>query len=176
MYEDDGSPTPGLDKLARNTNPCTLNGGMCDNDEDYLLDRAVMAIAVTENKPAKQIIEETQGQLDEISTKIVRASSMRTVTPTPKQASAWDDLGLNILTGPVPITNAVTEFSFQLFWDIFPMAVVFVAVGLFVFHCDLLQTGLTRPRPLQGFKVVCIAGLPAFAPCFDDGHLGLDQF
>ena len=28
-----------------------------------------MAIAVTENKPAKQIIEETQGQLDEISTK-----------------------------------------------------------------------------------------------------------
>ena len=52
-----------------------------------------------------------------------------------------DDLGLNMtLTGPVPITNAVTEFSFQLFWDIFPMAVVLVALGLFVFHCDLLQT------------------------------------
>ena len=42
----------------RNETPTgTLAGGQCDNDEDSLLDRAVMAIAVTENKPAKQIIE-----------------------------------------------------------------------------------------------------------------------
>ncbi len=38
MYEDDGSPTPGLDKLARNTNPCSLAGGLCADDEDALLD------------------------------------------------------------------------------------------------------------------------------------------
>ena len=38
-----------------------------------------------------------------------------------------------VLTGPVPITNAVTEFSFKLFWDIFPNAVVLVAIGLFIF-------------------------------------------
>ena len=36
------------------------------------------------------------------------------------------------LTGPVPITNAVTEFSFKLFWQIFPLAIVLVALGLFV--------------------------------------------
>ena len=59
------------------------------------------------------------------------------------------------LTGPVPITNAVTEFSFKLFWQIFPLAIVLVALGLFVFHSDVLQTGSWRP--VQGFKVVVIA-------------------
>jgi hypothetical protein len=53
MYENDGSPTPGLDKLARNTNDCSAtpnaegaddNG--CIDGEDLLLDRAIMAVAV----------------------------------------------------------------------------------------------------------------------------------
>ena len=35
---------------------------------------------------------------------------------------------------------------------------MFVALGLFLFHCDLLQTG--RPRLVQGLKVVIITGLP----------------
>jgi predicted RND superfamily exporter protein len=71
-----------------------------------------------------------------------------------------------VLTGPVPITNAVTEFSFRLFWEIFPMAVLLVAIGLFIFHSDLLQTGLTGMRPLQGFKVLVIAGLPTLCAVF----------
>ena len=37
MYEDDGSPTPGLDKLSR------------DTDGDNTLDRAVLIVAVSEN-------------------------------------------------------------------------------------------------------------------------------
>ena len=61
-----------------------------------------------------------------------------------KGMCTWEDLGLSmVLTGPVPITNAVTEFSFKLFWDIFPNAVVLVAIGLFIFHSDLLQAGIT---------------------------------
>ena len=68
------------------------------------------------------------------------------------------------LTGPVPITNAVTEFSFKLFWQIFPLAIVLVALGLFVFHSDVLQTGTWRP--VQGFKVVVIAGLPTLCSVF----------
>ena len=35
---------------------------------------------------------------------------------------------------------------------------MFVAVGLFLFHCDLLQTG--RIRFVQGIKVLVISGLP----------------
>ena len=35
-----------------------------------------------------------------------------------KGMCTWEDLGLSmVLTGPVPITNAVTEFSFKLFWE-----------------------------------------------------------
>ena len=68
------------------------------------------------------------------------------------------------LTGPVPITNAVTEFSFKLFWQISPLAIVLVALGLFIFHSDVLQTGTWRP--LQGFKVVVIAGLPTLCSVF----------
>ncbi|MDP6223741.1 MAG: MMPL family transporter, partial [Candidatus Poseidoniaceae archaeon] len=79
----------------------------------------------------------------------------------------WEDLGLKMtLTGPVPITNSVTEFSFRLFWEIFPLAVVLVAIGLFVFHSDLLQAGISGIRPIQGMKVVIIAGLPTLCAVF----------
>jgi predicted RND superfamily exporter protein len=68
-------------------------------------------------------------------------------------------LGIEMtLTGPVPITNSVTKYSFVLFWQIFPLGVIAVAVGLFLFHSDLIQTG--RVRPVQGIKVVIISGLP----------------
>ena len=168
MYEDDGSPTPGLDKLARNTNPCTLAGGACADDEDALLDRAVMAIAVTEAKTPKEVILETQGELDRIASLERPCQFDQNGNPDPATGlCTWQDLGLTMtLTGPVPITNAVTEFSFALFWEIFPMAVVLVAIGLFVFHSDVLQSGLTGIRPLQGLKVVIISGLPTLCAVF----------
>ncbi|MDP6866291.1 MAG: MMPL family transporter, partial [Candidatus Poseidoniaceae archaeon] len=52
------------------------------------------------------------------------------------------------------------------FWEIFPMAVVLVALGLFVFHSDLLQAGISGIRPIQGIKVVIIAGLPTLCAVF----------
>ncbi|MBT59950.1 MAG: hypothetical protein CMA63_00165 [Euryarchaeota archaeon] len=161
MYDDDGSPTPGLDKLARDIN------GSEDDSPDGLLDRAIMAVAVREDKDAKEIILTTQELLDQIS-KEERACEFDTNgNPAGPERCTWSDLGLSMtLTGPVPITNAVTEFSFRLFWEIFPLAVVLVAIGLFVFHCDFFQAGLTGIRPLQGLKVVIIAGLPTLCAVF----------
>ncbi|MEL0268690.1 MAG: MMPL family transporter, partial [Euryarchaeota archaeon] len=81
------------------------------------------------------------------------------------EENGWGQRGLSMtLTGPVPITNAVTEESFNLFWNVFPIGVVFVAVGLFLFHCDLLQTG--RIRFVQGIKVLVISGLPTLCSVF----------
>ena len=160
MYED-GKPSAGLDKLARDV------AGAEDGGPDGVLDRAIVAIAVTENRPAKQIIEETQALLDNISKKERPCQFNQDGSPDGGQVCTWDDLGLRMtLTGPVPITNAVTEFSFRLFWEIFPLAVVLVAIGLFVFHSDLLQSGLTGIRPIQGIKVVIIAGLPTLCAVF----------
>lgn len=162
MYDDEGSPTAGLNKLARDIE------GAEDGGPDGRLDRAIMAIAVTENRPAKEIIADTQEVLDTISK--MERPCLFNADGSPDETAGmcdWEDLGLSmVLTGPVPITNAVTEFSFKLFWDIFPKAVVLVALGLFVFHSDLLQTGLTGMRPLQGFKVVVIAGLPTLCAVF----------
>lgn len=161
MYEDDGTPTPGLDKLARD-----ISDGAVD-EPDGTLDRAIMAIAVTENKPAKEIIENTQALLDNISATPRPCEFNADGTAAPGGECTWDDLGLTMtLTGPVPITNSVTEFSFKLFWQIFPSAVVLVAIGLFVFHSDLLQAGITGIRPIQGIKVVIISGLPTLCAVF----------
>jgi len=161
MYEEDGSPSSGLDKLARD-----IEGGE-DGGPDGLLDRAIMAIAVTENRPAKDIIADTQEILDTISKMERPCEFTENGDPADNRVCDWETLGLSmVLTGPVPITNAVTEFSFRLFWEIFPMAVLLVAIGLFVFHSDLLQTGLTGMRPLQGFKVLVIAGLPTLCAVF----------
>ena len=152
MYEDDGTPSPGLDKLAR------------DTDGDGFLDKAVIIIAVDETKTAKEVIEQTQKLLNDISKEERPCSWDSNGVPSPDLCT-WDDLGVSMtLTGPVPITNAVTEFSFKLFWQIFPLAIVLVAIGLFVFHSDVLQTGSWRP--LQGFKVVVIAGLPTLCSVF----------
>ena len=161
MYEDDGSPTPGLDKLARDITDGA--GGPADGT----LDRAIMAIAVTEDKPAKEIIENTQARLDNISQLKRPCEFNPDGTAAGTDRCDWDDLGLTMtLTGPVPITNSVTEFSFKLFWQIFPSAVVLVAIGLFVFHSDLLQAGITGIRPIQGIKVVIISGLPTLCAVF----------
>ena len=163
MYDEEtGEPSSGLNKLARD-----IEGGE-DGQPDGLLDRAIMAIAVTETRPAKEIIADTQEVFDAIS-KLERACRFdANGDPIESEGMCdWEDLGLSmVLTGPVPITNAVTEFSFRLFWEIFPLAVVLVAIGLFVFHSDLLQAGITGMRPIQGFKVVVIAGLPTLCAVF----------
>ena len=153
MYEDDGTPSPGLDKMAR------------DTDGDGFLDKAVIIIAVDETKTAKEVIDKTQEILNNISNEKRPCEFDQNGEPVGADLCDWEDLGITMtLTGPVPITNAVTEFSFKLFWQIFPLAIVLVALGLFIFHSDVLQTGTWRP--LQGFKVVVIAGLPTLCSVF----------
>jgi len=170
MYEEDADggkiASAGLDKLARDV--CTTGERNCGGP-DGQLDRAIMAVAVSDKIEAKDLIAKTQAQLDLFS-KEERYCEIDQDTNELDPSSGictWDDLNLTMtLTGPVPITNAVTEFSFKLFWEIFPTAIVLVALGLFVFHSDLLQTGITGMRPIQGIKVVIIAGLPTLCAVF----------
>ena len=182
MYEDDGSPTPGLDKLARDIS-CGVTGCNFEGQQDVpdgTLDRAIMAIAVSDGISAKDIIFQTEMDLEKISLMERACEFGADGQPVVEEGLCiWGELteeqeergvkslGLTMtLTGPVPITNAVTERTFDMFWNIFPVAVVLVAIGLFVFHCDLLQTGLTGIRPLQGLKVVIISGLPTLCAVF----------
>tara|TARA_Y100000766_G_scaffold48279_2_gene38573 strand:+ start:661 stop:3798 length:3138 start_codon:yes stop_codon:yes gene_type:complete len=185
MYEDDGSPSPGLDKLARDIS-CGFADCVFEGEKevpDGTLDRAVMAIAVNDDVAAKEIIRDTNEILDGMKNMERPCLYLQNGDPDVDAGMCiWGEVndltteqlergvkafGLNMtLTGPVPITNAVTERTFDMFWDIFPLAIVLVAVGLFIFHCDVLQTGLTGIRPLQGLKVVIISGLPTLCAVF----------
>ena len=182
MYEDDGSPTPGLDKLARDLScgPAGCNFEGQRDVPDGTLDRAIMAIAVSDGISAKDIIYQTEmdvGKISQMERPCLFGADGQPVVEEglciwgelseEQEERGVKSLGLTMtLTGPVPITNAVTERTFDMFWDIFPIAVILVAIGLFVFHCDILQTGLTGIRPLQGLKVVIISGLPTLCAVF----------
>ena len=134
-------PQNALDKLVRDV-------GREDAVEAKYWNRAVIIMGIASNVSVAELIETTQDNIDQLSNE-----------------NGWEQLNLTMtLTGPTPITNAVTEESFKLFWTVFPLGVVLVAITLFLFHCDLLQTG--RFRFVQGMKVLIIAGLPTLCSVF----------
>jgi len=144
-------PQNALDKLVRDV-------GTATEERAFRWNRAVIIIGIaddTGDKSVGDIVSETQGKIDEIASNNNWGS--------PDSQGKCDEEGNPLclrmtLTGPAPLTNAVTEESFKLFWQVFPVGVVIVAFMLFIFHCDLLQTG--RIRFVQGVKVVIISGLP----------------
>ena len=128
------------------------NGTIEEEEKAKFWNRAVIIVFISQNLdkdgdgiddyPIGQLIANTQNDIDRLG-----------------ENNSWDELNLSMtLTGPVPITNSVTEYSFKLFWQIFPYGIIAVALVLFLFHCDVFQTG--RIRPVQGIKVVIISGLP----------------
>ena len=136
-------PVNAVDRLVQDIEPA--------GDPDQVWDRAVIVIGVKDDAVTSEIL--------------ARADAAIT------QASAdgeWEQAGLTMtLTGPVPITNAITEFSFTLFWEIFPIGCAFVAIALFLFHSDLIQTQRLGLRGMkQGIQVVIIAGLPTLCSVF----------
>ncbi|MGB1467181.1 MAG: efflux RND transporter permease subunit [Candidatus Thalassarchaeaceae archaeon] len=144
-------PQNALDKLVRDVGTYDAAGNLVNISAKHW-NRAVIIIGISDNLDTDDdgindvsipdIIEKTQIKINELSIE-----------------NNWEEKNLSMtLTGPVPLTNAITEESFKLFWTVFPIGVVAVACGLFLFHCDLLQTG--RPRWVQGIKTVIITGLP----------------
>ena len=144
-------PQNALDKLVRDV-------GTATEDKAFRWNRAVIIIGIaddTGDKSVGDIVTETQAKIDQIA-----VENNWGLPDNQGKCDGQDNvLCLRMtLTGPAPLTNAVTEESFKLFWQVFPVGVVAVALGLFIFHCDLLQTG--RIRFVQGVKVVIISGLP----------------
>ena len=144
-------PQNALDKLVRDVGTFDAEGNQV-NVTSKKWNRAVIIIGISddldkngdgvEDISIPDIIQETQINIDKLSIE-----------------NDWEGKNLTMtLTGPVPLTNAITEESFKLFWKVFPFGVIAVSAGLFIFHCDILQTG--RPRIVQGIKTVIITGLP----------------
>ena len=143
-------PQNALDKLVRDVGKDLDGDGNNEIEKVNYWNRAVIIIGIEadtdgdgiDDVDVSELIKDTQDTIDALALE-----------------SGWGEKNLTMtLTGPVPITSAVTEESFKLFWKVFPVGAFAVAMGLFLFHCDLLQTG--RFRFVQGLKVVVITGLP----------------
>jgi len=177
-------PDNARDKLIRDVGR-TENGTLVDEKVGYW-NRAVIIVGVAENDadgdgkpdiPTSDLIEQTQAEINRLGV----ANNWGIMNDKngkcdPDEQTEPDPLCLRMtLTGPVPITNAVTEYTFALFWKIFPVGVLAVAIVLFLFHCDVLQTG--RIQWTQGVKVVIIAGLPTLCSVFTTlGIIGWTNF
>jgi predicted RND superfamily exporter protein len=145
-------PQNALDKLVRDVGTAT------EGSSAFGWNRAVIIIGIADDTgdlSVGDIVAQTQEKIDEIG----ENNNWGAPDSQGKCPSEEDSLCLRMtLTGPAPLTNAVTEESFKMFWEAFPKGCAIVAFMLFIFHCDLLQTG--RIRFVQGIKVVIIAGLP----------------
>lgn len=144
-------PQTRIDQIVGELPGNSLDKLVQDTDNDGVWDRAVIVIGVKDTAETADILAEADEVIALVSVQ-----------------DDWESLGIQVtLTGPVPISNAITEFSFQLFWQIFPLGCIFVAAGLFLFHSDVLQTSrLTLRGAIQGYKVVTIAGLPTLCSVF----------
>jgi hypothetical protein len=81
-------------------------------------------MGISSDADVAEMIAKTQTEIDKLSS----------VDSNGDGQTDWDFWNLEMtLTGPAPITNAVTEESFSLFWDVFPVGVILVAVTLFLF-------------------------------------------
>ena len=185
-------PDNARDKLVRDVGK-TENGTLVD-EKIGDCNRAVIIIGVAENDAdgdgvpdiaVSDLIEQTQQTINRLgeTNNWGLMDDNNECKPDPKKYPDSDDdpnannpLCLRMtLTGPVPITNAVTEYTFELFWKIFPVGCVAVVAVLFLFHCDVLQTG--RIQWQQGIKVVIIAGLPTLCSVFATlGMIGWQDF
>ena len=165
----DEMPQNALDKLVRDVGKDLDGDGINEITKVNYWNRAVIIIGIQTDKDGdgaddiavSELISETQAAINVIAEQNNWNEDQAGCEDRPdgQNGTAPQCLGLTMtLTGPIPITSAVTEESFKLFWKVFPLGVLAVAFGLFLFHCDLLQTG--RIRFVQGLKVVIIAGLP----------------
>ena len=154
-------PENARNKLVRDVGK-TENGTLVSEESGYGWNRAVIIVGVADNDlDMGKLIEDTQGEID----KLAQENCWNENMDPEKECDSDSYKGLVMtLTGPTPITNAVTEYTFILFWKIFPIGCIAVAGVLFLFHCDVLQTG--RIRWDQGIKVVIIAGLPTLCSVF----------
>ncbi len=156
-------PQNALDKLVRDVGRDLDGDGIKEGERAFFWNRGVIIIGISDdisgNLSIGDIVDDTQSRIDRIA-----------------EDEGWANMNLTMtLTGPAPLTNAVTEESFKLFWEVFPVGVAAVALGLFIFHCDLLQTG--RIRFVQGIKVVIISGLPTLCAVWVTlGIIGLTDY
>ncbi len=127
-----------IDDIVEDLPPAVLEKVLRDTNGDGILDTAVILFGVTSDVPPPVIID----KVNEVM--INRGEDMG--RPDGQTYSRM------MLTGPVPVTQAITERSFSEFWRVFPIGVVLCSVAIF-----LIQ---------KKIRAVLISGVPTLYSIF----------
>ncbi len=132
-----------IDDIVGDLPPAVVEKVLRDTNEDGIWDTAVILFGITSDVPPPIIIEEV-----DIAMK-TRGSGLHAENGNRPNGETYSRM---MLTGPVPVTQAITERSFSEFWRVFPIGVVMCGVAMF-----LIQ---------KKIRAVMIAGIPTLYSIF----------
>ena len=127
-----------IDEIVKDLPPAVLEKVLRDTNGDGIWDTAVILFGVTSDVSPPEIID----KVNEVM--INRGEDMG--RPDGQTYSRM------MLTGPVPVNQAITERSFSEFWRVFPIGVVLCSIAIF-----LIQ---------KKIRAVLIAGVPTLYSIF----------
>ena len=132
-----------IDDIVDDLPPAVVEKVMRDTNGDGIWDTAVILFGITSDVPPPVIIDEVAFTMENRGQGLHEENGNRPNGET---------YSMMMLTGPVPVTQAITERSFSEFWRVFPIGVVMCGVAMF-----LIQKKL---------RAVMIAGIPTLYSIF----------
>ena len=127
-----------IDSIVQDLPPAVLEKVIRDTNGDGVWDTAVILFGITSDVPPPVIIDEVYFTMNDRGNGLNR--------PDGQTYSRM------MLTGPVPVTQAITERSFSEFWRVFPIGVVLCSIAIF-----LIQ---------KRIRAVMISGIPTLYSIF----------
>ena len=132
-----------IDDIVQDLPPAVVEKVLRDTNGDGIWDTAVILFGITSDVPPPLIIDEV-----DIAMK-TRGIGLNEENGNRPNGETYSRM---MLTGPVPVTQAITERSFSEFWRVFPIGVVMCGVAMF-----LIQ---------KKIRAVMIAGIPTLYSIF----------
>ena len=132
-----------IDDIVIDLPPAVVEKVMRDTNGDGVWDTAVILFGITSDVPPPVIIDEVAVAME------TRGEGLNDENGNRPNGETYSRM---MLTGPVPVTQAITERSFSEFWRVFPIGVVMCGVAMF-----LIQKKL---------RAVMIAGIPTLYSIF----------
>ena len=127
-----------IDDIVQDLPPSVLEKVIRDTNDDGIWDTAVILFGITSDVPPPEIIDEVD--------RVMNSRGEGLGRPDGQVYSRM------MLTGPVPVTQAITERSFSEFWRVFPIGVVLCSIAIF-----LIQ---------KRIRAVLISGVPTLYSIF----------
>jgi predicted RND superfamily exporter protein len=121
-----------IDDYVKDIPPSVMEKVLRDTNGDTIWDTAVIVFGISGDADPAVVIERTYQAIEERGEGLGRPDGLT--------YSSME------LTGPVPVTQAITERSFHEFWRVFPLGVGLCALMIFALH--------------RRIRAVLIAGVP----------------